>query len=104
MSKWNKMANIEQRLSNIEQILQMAGIATKEILTFEEAAQFTGLSKSTLYKLTSGRKVPHYKPSGKLCYFNRGELQTWLLQNRISTTDEISSQAQAFCLKKGGKR
>jgi hypothetical protein len=41
--------NIEARLSNIENLL----IGTKEVLTFDEAAIYTGLSKSYLYKLTS---------------------------------------------------
>ena len=99
------METLEQRLSTIEHSVQMAGLATKEVLTFNEAAKFTGLSKSYLYKLTSGQKIPHYKPAGKMCYFNRDELQSWLLQNRVSTTDEIAGKAQSYCIgnKKGGE-
>ena len=73
------MSTLEQRLFKVEQALYMAGLASKKVLTFNEAAQFTGLSKSYLYKLTSRQKVPHYKPSGKLVYFNSEELQLWLL-------------------------
>lgn len=100
------MANLEERLEVIEDTIKMAGLATKEVLTFEEAAIFTGLSKSYLYKLTSGQKIPHYKPAGKMCYFLREELQTWLLQNRISTQDELASKAQAYCMANniGGRR
>ncbi|MDR0421391.1 MAG: helix-turn-helix domain-containing protein [Proteiniphilum sp.] len=90
----------------VENSIKMAGLATKEVLTFDEAAIFTGLSKSYLYKLTSGQKIPHYKPAGKVLYFNREELQAWLLQNRVSTTDEVAEKAQSYCMtnKKGGKR
>ena len=97
--------NIEQRLTEVESAVLMAGLATKEVLTFDEAAKFTGLSNSYLYKMTSKQKVPHYKPSGKLLYFNRSELETWLLQNRVSTTDEITGNALNYCItnKKGGK-
>lgn len=95
---------LQERVSAIEAGLQMAGLTSKEVLTFEEAAQFTGLSKSYLYKLTSGQKIPFYKPSGKLCYFNREELQQWLMQNRVSTHDEIAGKAQAYCMQKGGKK
>jgi len=91
----------EQRILELEKTMQMAGLAAKEVLTFDEAAHFTGLSKSYLYKLTSGQKVPHYKPAGKLVYFNRGELTAWLLQGRVLTTDEIAGQALNFCSKKG---
>jgi len=98
--------NIEERLTAAEQFIQMAGLVAKEVLTFDEAANFTGLSKSYLYKLTSGQKIPFYKPTGKLCYFNRLELQAWLQQNRIATTDEIKTQSQSYCMgnKKGGLR
>ena len=94
--------NVEQRIEAVEETVKMAGLATKEVLTFAETAAFTGLSKSYLYKLTSGQKIPHYKPAGKVVYFNREELQAWLLQNRVSTTDEITGKAQASCMKKGG--
>ena len=77
---------------------------TKEVLTSDEAARYLGISKSYLYKLTMGQKIPHYKPMGKLCYFNRMELESWLQSNRIATEDEISQQAQTYCMKKGGKR
>lgn len=94
--------SLEQRLNEVESTVKMMGLTTKEVLTFEEAAMFTGLSKSYLYKLTSTQRIPHYKPTGKLCYFNRGELQEWLQSNRVSTASEIAEKAQAYCMKKGG--
>ena len=77
---------------------------TKEVLTSDEAARYLGISKSYLYKLTMQQKIPHYKPMGKMCYFNRQELEAWLQTNRVSTSEEIEQKAQAYCLqKKGGK-
>lgn len=77
---------------------------TKEVLTSDEAARYMGISKSYLYKLTMRQQIPHYKPMGKMCYFNRLELEQWLQSNRVSTSTEISQQAQACCMKKGGAR
>ena len=77
---------------------------TKEVLTSDEAAKYMGVSKSYLYKLTMRQQIPHYKPMGKMCYFNRLELEQWLQSNRVSTSTEISRQAQAYCMKKGGAR
>ena len=96
---------IQKRLAAVEEAIKMAGLATKEVLSFEETAQFTGFSKSYLYKLTSGQKIPHYKPTGKLVYFNRTELQDWLQQNRVSSNEEIEAKAQEYCMnnKKGRK-
>jgi DNA binding domain, excisionase family len=83
-----------------------ATISEKSVLTFSEAANYAGFSKSTLYKLTSGRKIPHYKPSGKMVFFEREELDRWLLSNRVTPKEEVEEQAQAYCMKtkKGGAK
>lgn len=94
----------EERLSMLEANLRSIGLATKRILTFNEAAEFTGISKSYLYKLTSTQRIPHFKPTGKIIFFDREELQAWLAQNRVATIDEIESKAQAYCIRKGGVR
>lgn len=79
--------------------------ATKEVLTSEEAARYLGVSMSYLYKLTMRREIPHYKPLGKKCYFNRLELENWLQSNRVATATEISDEAERYCSsKKGGKQ
>ncbi len=95
-----KMGELEQRVADIEQSVAMAGLTQKEILTFDEASRYTGISKSWLYKLTSQKQIPHYKPSGKLCFFDRAELDSWIKQNRVSTTEEIETRAQAYCMKR----
>ena len=77
---------------------------TKEVLTSDEAARYLGISKSYLYKLTAQQKIPHYKPLGKMCYFNRQELEAWLQINRVATDEEINREAQAYCMKKGSRR
>lgn len=74
----------------------------KEVLTLEEAATFSGLSRSYIYKLTAAGDIPHYKPNGKHLYFDRKELEAWLLRNRVSTNEEIRGKAEAYCL--GGQR
>ncbi len=67
---------LEDRLIRIEQLL----MATKEVLTLDEACQYTGISRSYMYKLTSNGKIPHFKPRGKLIYFEREKLNSWLLK------------------------
>lgn len=94
-----------------EELTQIANLVTdntlfctKEVLTSDEAAKYMGVSKSYLYKLTMRKQIPHYKPMGKMCYFDRLELQEWLKNNRVTTESEINQQAQAYCMKKGGLR
>ena len=71
---------------------------TKEVLTSDECAKYMGVSKSYLYKLTMRQQIPHFKPMGKMCYFNRVEIEQWLQSNRVSTSDEISEKASAYCM------
>ncbi len=66
---------------------------TKNVLTLEEALEYTGYSRSYLYKLTAARKIPYYKPNGKRLFFNREELERWLQQNRITPESELDEKA-----------
>ncbi len=93
------MKEIKERLEAVEAALEMAGIAKKEVLTLAELSKYTGLSRSYLYKLTMRRVIPHSKPAGKMLFFRREEIEIWLLQNRVSTAEEISSKAVAYCSK-----
>ena len=92
------MEAIKKRLEQLEKM----ALLNKEVLTFNEVVMYTGLSASCLYKKTSTGQIPHYKPTGKQVFFNRVELEAWLMQNRVSTNEELSQQASSYCLKKGG--
>lgn len=77
---------------------------TKEVLTSEECARYLGVSKSCLYKWTMSRQIPHYKsPTGKLCFFNRAEVEAWMQSTRVATEQELERQAVKLC-KKGQKK
>jgi hypothetical protein len=58
----------------------------KEIFTMDDLVEYSRLSKSTLYKKTMNREIPHYKVNSKL-YFNSEEIKSWLLSNKIETRD-----------------
>ena len=93
--------NMKEELKQVADLVTANTIfCTKEVLTSDEAAKYMGVSKSYLYKLTMRQQIPHFKPMGKMCYFNRLELEQWLQSNRVATTTEIEQQAQAFCMKK----
>lgn len=67
-------------------------VELKPFLTMKEAPAYLGLSKSYVYKLTCGRLIPHSKRrlGGKI-YFNREELNMWVLENRVKTVYEVQS-------------
>lgn len=102
---FNKMETVSEYQEQLNRI-EAATLSQKNVFTFDEACRFTGLSRSHLYKMTSTQKIPFSKPFGKLVYFDRAQLEKWLLQNPVSTTDEIETQAQKYCMsnKKGSKK
>ena len=91
---------LEMRVSELEKMLFL----TKNVLSFDEASMFLNLSKSYLYKLTSGNLIPHYKPQGKMLYFEKSELETWLRQNPIKTKVQIEQEAQSYTLNRPLKK
>ena len=78
-------------------IVRKVSALQKDVLTLEEVAQYTGLSRSYLYKLAESRSIPHYKPNGKHLYFERKEVEIWLRRNRIASSDEVASKAAGYC-------
>ncbi len=92
-------------LEKLENIEKQVSLSQKDVLTFDEVCTYTGLSRSHLYKLTCSNKIPHSKPFGKMLYFDRQELNKWLLQNPIATDQELEQQAVDYCYnsKKGGR-
>ena len=74
--------------------LESKQLALKEILTFEEGSEYTGISKSTLYMMTSAHEIPYYKPHGKLIFFVRKELDCWLRQKPVKSMVQLQEEAE----------
>ena len=81
--------SIEQRIEELENLVYL----NKNVLSFEEACKFTNL-----YKLTSTQQIPHYKPQGKMIYFEKDALEAWLRQNPVKTQAQISQEANHYIL------
>ena len=70
-----------------------------EILDVQQAAQFLKMKTTTLYEKTSRKQIPHFKKGNKL-YFHLSELQKWIKQGKVKTSEEISCEAITFTLNK----
>lgn len=86
---------ILERLDRLEKLL----IGNKEVLTFDEASDYTGISRSYLYKLTASGKIPHSKPNGKMLFFEKRKLVDWLLQNKRKSKHDIEAEALAYTMR-----
>lgn len=87
----NRIDQLLEKVDRVEALLH----SHKRVLNLTEFANYAGLSKSYVYKLTSQGKVPFYKPNGKHI-FDREEVETWLLQNRNTTQAEIEAEAATY--------
>lgn len=88
----------------LDKILAYSLLAAKNVLTMEDASLLTGLRKATLYSMTCKRQIPYYK-KGRIVYFDRAELETWMKQNRVATQQETERNAIAYVVtgkQKGG--
>ena len=68
----------------------------KNILTVDEVISYTGFSQKQIYKLTSTRAIPHYKPSGRKLFFKKDELDEWITQGRVKPLSEVIDESQVY--------
>jgi excisionase family DNA binding protein len=72
----------------------------EEILSLSEATDFLKIKKSCLYKKTSQKQIPYYKPPGcKQIYFLKKDLENWILCNKINSVSEIENEVESYLIK-----
>ena len=74
-----QIEELQKRMEAVEDILDNA----KEVLTVEEASRFMDIARSSLYKMTSDRSIPFYRPNGKMIYFEKADILEWIRKNRV---------------------
>ena len=77
---------INERFKSIEETLY----STKDILNMKEVGQYLDISQSLLYKLTCNGEIPHFKPRGKMIFFEKKVLVEWIKQNPSYVSKETS--------------
>lgn len=74
---------INKRLKSIEETLY----TTKDILNMKEVCQYLDISQSLLYKLTCSGEIPHFKPRGKMIFFEKKELIEWIKKSNLLSSE-----------------
>ena len=73
----------------------------KDILSFKEATKYLDLSESSLYKLTSELKISFSKPNGGKLYFEKADLDNWMIQNKSKSVVEVENEILEKSIKNG---
>lgn len=84
------------KLNRIEKFI----FGLKDILNVEELSEYSGFTKSYIYKLVHHSKIPYSKPNGKVLFFERKKIDEWLLQNSHKSESEINREALNYIHKK----
>lgn len=76
-----KKEEIKKQLEEIKTLLRKQG---DKPLNFNQAAEYLGFSHSYLYKLTSRKIIPTHRPTGKMLFFSKAELDEWIFSSKKS--------------------
>jgi len=68
---------------------------TQKPLNVEQAAAFLGLKPSYIYNLVHFRKLPAYKPGGKILLFKQSELEAYAFRNKKSADFKLNTAEEA---------
>ena len=83
---------IAQRLDRLE---TLTALSAKNVLDINDTAELTGYSVKYLRLLIAKREIPHYRRGNRL-YFNRDEIEDWMMGTRIPTKEEMSIKAMGY--------
>ena len=89
LEKFNSLNDLMKHFKDLEKNIYVC----KDMFTPEEAAKYLGVSLSHLYRLTSKNEITKYKPSGKLMYLAKVDLNQWMMSNEIPSNERLESLA-----------
>jgi len=99
---------MEEVLNQLQELKQLAVLGAKNVLNMDDVCLLSGLSKSHLYKLVWSKRIPYYKSEGgKMTYFNKQEIENWLMAYRVPTAAETEQAAINHCItsnRKGARK
>lgn len=78
MKQRKERNEVLEKLTSIEALLRKKN---DKPLNFNQAADYLGFSHSYLYKLTSRKIIPCHRPTGKMLFFSKQELDEWIVSS-----------------------
>ena len=85
---------LKQKLDRIE---KLSLLGAKNYLTTDEAVDYLGVCKASVYEMMKKHTIPYSKPNGKRCFFKKSDLDAWMGSNRVASASELEEQAARYC-------
>jgi prophage regulatory protein len=83
-------------LKKLNQLEILIVSTSKQILTVEDLINYTSFSRSYIYKLVHKSIIPYSKPNGKTLFFQKKEIDDWLLQNKSNSISQLEQKANSY--------
>jgi excisionase family DNA binding protein len=83
-------------LAKLNRLEKLIVDSSKEIFNVEDLINYTGYKRSYIYKLVHTNAISYSKPNGKTLFFEKSEIDTWLLQNKSRSISQIEQQANDY--------
>ena len=81
--KKSNQTSVLEKLSSIENLIKKKD---DHPLNFKEACAYLGFKPSYLYKIIHTQQIRFYKPSGKMLFFSKCELDEWVFgKSKVSS-------------------
>lgn len=80
---------LKKEIRILRREVKKSSLFRKRIYTIKEAAKVLGVSESYIQKLVSSREIPHSKPTGKLVFIRRYDLEKFVMRNRIESNENV---------------
>lgn len=80
----NKSKTKNEILTKLNELETLLRKKNDKPLNFNQAADYLGFSQSYLYKLTSRKIIPCHRPTGKILFFSKTELDEWIVSSEKS--------------------
>ena len=89
------MLTLEEIAKRLERLETLTALSAKNVLDINDTAELTGYSVKYLRLLIAKRDIPHYRRGNRL-YFDRDEIEEWMLGERIPTNEEMKVKAIGY--------
>ena len=92
--------SVLEKLNNLENLLKKKD---DRPLCFKEACAYLGFAPSYLYKLTYRKVIPHYKPTGKMLFFSKCELDEWIFSKSKVESEKLKENVPVTTQREGSE-
>ena len=89
------MITLEEIAQRLDRLETLTALSAKNVLDINDTAELTGYSVKYLRLLIAKREIPHYRRGNRL-YFNRDEIEDWMMGTRIPTKEEMNIKAMGY--------